>query len=240
MSSVFKRFAGQYRDATNLQIVQSICDIYNSKLIKYTNGFVGKIARPKDVYNMPKKYLSINEYLSSNAQWKKILPFHSMLVKENIDISDYFDTMIKNWADISYTYNIKRSDRPIFSVIISKYGIQSYQKYKKLAENDTIANRARITDETFNRVSTLSPDNIKVDIDKLFNIKKLNDDLSYKEIVNLFSGDFSKKFKDIIDTLNEDDITKENIENYAFRKKSAKIESEAIMADMKNNTLTML
>lgn len=210
MANVIKRMLGQFNDDNRIKIIQSVCDVYNRTLFKYTNSFVGRISRPKDSSDIPKQYMSVNEYISSNAQWQRILDFHKRIIDEQVDIVDYFDTMIKNWTNISYAYNIKGHVRPVFATIISKYGILTYWKYKKMEEKNLLINRGRIEENKI--VSPIMP-TLQSDINNLFRLRLMNEEMSYYDIVNVFTGEFSKKFIDIIKNMKEEDITRENLEN---------------------------
>lgn len=210
MANVIKRMLGQFNDDNRIKIIQSVCDVYNRTLFKYTNSFVGRISRPKDSSDIPKQYMSVNEYISSNAQWQRILDFHKRIIDEQVDIADYFDTMIKNWTNISYAYNIKGHVRPVFATIISKYGILTYWKYKKMEEKNLLINRGRIEENKI--VSPIMP-TLQSDINNLFRLRSMNEEMSYYDIINVFTGEFSKKFIDIIKNMKEEDITRENLEN---------------------------
>ena len=245
MPNIIKKMCNQFSDDNNLKIIQTICDIYNKKLYKYTNSFVGRISKPKNATDIPKQYMSISEYIDSNAQWKRILDFHSRIVEEQVDINDYFDIMIKNWANISYAYNIKGHNRPIFATLISKYGISTYKKYKKMEERDLLINRGRI--ETKEENVPIMP-TLQADINSLFRLKNINTEMSYTDIIDTFVGEFSNQFKNIIHNMKEENITEENLgkicgtikntESNKQKKESNRISGK--LADMKENKLISL
>ena len=245
MANVIKRMLGQFNDDNRIKIIQSVCDVYNRTLFKYTNSFVGRISRPKDSSDIPKQYMSVNEYISSNAQWQRILDFHKRIIDEQVDIVDYFDTMIKNWTNISYAYNIKGHVRPVFATIISKYGILTYWKYKKMEEKNLLMNRGRIEENKI--VSPIMP-TLQSDINNLFRLRSMNEEMSYYDIVNVFTGEFSNQFKNIVHNMKEENITKENLEKICGTTKNTenakqKKESNRItgkMSDMKENKLVSL
>ena len=245
MANVIKRMLGQFNDDNRIKIIQSVCDVYNRTLFKYTNSFVGRISRPKDSSDIPKQYMSVNEYISSNAQWQRILDFHKRIIDEQVDIADYFDTMIKNWTNISYAYNIKGHVRPVFATIISKYGILTYWKYKKMEEKNLLINRGRIEENKI--VSPIMP-TLQSDINNLFRLRSMNEEMSYYDIVNVFTGEFSNQFKNIVHNMKEENITKENLEKICGTTKNTentkqKKESNRItgkMSDMKENKLVSL
>ena len=153
--------------------------------------------------------------------------------------------MIKNWTNISYAYNIKGHVRPVFATIISKYGILTYWKYKKMEEKNLLINRGRIEENKI--VSPIMP-TLQSDINNLFRLRSMNEEMSYYDIINVFTGEFSKKFIDVIKNMKEENITKENLEKICGTTKNTentkqKKESNRItgkMSDMKENKLVSL
>ena len=56
----------------------------------------------------------------------------------------------------------------------------------------------------------LSP-SLQSNVNSLFKLKKLNNDMTYKDIVSLFSGEFESKFVDVISAMKEEEIVLENL-----------------------------
>lgn len=189
-----------------LILLSKIIDKYNSYLYKYTNNRIGRIPKPVDSLDKidNKKYITFDEYIRSKPVWKQILNF----VKEtDFDYDDYFDIMIKNWKDISVKINQTERKIPIPSVILSLKMVYLYEKYKKIEENKMEVNRhlALKQSSDFNR---LSP-SLQSNINSLFKLKNINPDLSYQEVIQIFSGEFESDFADIIKTMSDEDITPE-------------------------------
>lgn len=183
-------------------------DSYNKALFYVTNGFKGRLPRlVTKTSEIPKHFMSIKEYILSKTVWKQIVNFLDN--KENLDPVEYTSFMVKHWPDVALAINMINNDYPIAGVIFSP---KMRWVYDKLKENEAIAaelNKHRIVkiDDSMTR---LKPTMIG-SVNNLFRIKKLNPDLSYHSVVTIFAGEFDSEFSSIILSLDEAEITPENI-----------------------------
>jgi len=201
-------FKSNSKDMLSLLAISKIATLYNKILFKYTKGFAGKIAVPKtDVSAIPKKFMTIAEYLNSKPAWKQIAKFMS---EANIkDINDYLEVMIRNWPQISTIINMNDRKIPLSSIIFSVKMSSMYDRFKTKELDSANINKhlALKISEDFNR---LTP-SLQSNINSLFRLKSLNSNLTFKEIVQLFTGEFEQEFISIILDLDETEITYEKL-----------------------------
>jgi len=201
-------FKTNSKDMLTLLSISKIATIYNKIIFKYTKSYLGKIAIPKtDVSAIPKKFMTIKEYINSKPAWKQIIKF--MSESNVIDINEYLDVMIRNWSQISNAINIPDRKIPIPSLIFSVKIATMYDRFKTKEEDSANINKhlALKTSEDFHR---LIP-SLQSNINSLFKLKSLNPNLTYKEIIHLFVGEFEQEFITVIDNLDESDITYEKL-----------------------------
>ncbi len=83
-------FKTNSKDMLTLLSISKIATIYNKIIFKYTKSYLGKIAIPKtDVSAIPKKFMTIKEYINSKPAWKQIIKF--MSESNVIDINEYLE-----------------------------------------------------------------------------------------------------------------------------------------------------
>jgi len=201
-------FKTNSKDMLTLLSISKIATIYNKIIFKYTKSYLGKIAIPKtDVSAIPKKFMTIKEYINSKPAWKQIIKF--MSESNVIDINEYLDVMIRNWSQISNAINIPDRKIPIPNLIFSVKIATMYDRFKTKEEDSANINKhlALKTSEDFHR---LIP-SLQSNINSLFKLKSLNPNLTYKEIIHLFVGEFEQEFITVIDNLDESDITYEKL-----------------------------
>jgi len=204
------KYSSIYNNKDKLQLltIAKIINTYNKTLFRYTKSFVGKIAIPKtDLKNVPKKYITIKEYLNSNPIWKQIINF---LENVNIDdINDYIDVMIRNWPEIAVHINMTDRKIPLSNVIFSTKMSSMYDKFKA-KEISSIKINKRLALKKTEDYHRLIP-SLQSNINSLFRLKNLNPNLSFIEILEIFPGEFEPEFANIIKKMDESDITFENL-----------------------------
>lgn len=189
----------------HVELLCDVIDMYNRNLLKFTGGYRGRIAKPK-IDKIPKKYISINEYLDSRPEWKNILKF---VIESNVsDINDYIEVMMRNWNKTKTNMNINLV-KPTPNILFSLKMTWVYDKYKGI-ELDT-ANRTKHlpmrSSEEFHRLTPSSQTNIN----SLIRLKRINSDLTYHDIVDLFRGEFKSDFVEIIKSTPDKDINEETL-----------------------------
>lgn len=201
-------FMNKNKDKLSLMTVSKIVTAYNRILYRYTKGFAGKLACPKtDLSAIPKKFITVTEYLNSKAQWKQIMKF---VETANIsDINDYLETMIKNWSQIAVSINMADRKVPLSSIIFSVKMSSMYDRFKtKEATSDQINKHLALKKtEDFHR---LTP-SLQSNINSLFRLKNLNSELTYSQIVQIFSGEFEPEFATTILSMDEAEITHDTL-----------------------------
>jgi len=196
------------KDKARLLLLARVTEAYNRILYKYTKSNRGKIAVPRtNTIEIPRKYATINEYVNSKPAWRQILNF----VKETdgVNIEEYLNVMFRNWRDVAVHANIPNQETPLSSVIFSTKVAPLFYKYKereRLSEelNKHLPNRKS---EDFYR---LTP-SLQSNVNSLFRLKKLNPDIPYHEIVDIFKGEFEDVFVSKVKELDESEITVENL-----------------------------
>lgn len=195
-------FKNQGNDKIKLFLINNIVKSYNKCLYKYTLDFKGRLPAPKlDISKIPKKYMSLSEYLESKPVWKQIIRFTKE--EKGINIDDYIDVMIRHWNDIIMAFNMKQKT-PLSNIIFSTKMISMYDRFKTEDSEKDIINK-NILNKKSDDFYRLTP-TLKTNIDSLFKLKKLNPELSYKEIINIFSGEFEEIFVKAILDLDENEI----------------------------------
>lgn len=192
---------------SQILLINKIATTYNKLLYKYVRTHSGKIAVPKtEIEKIPKKFISLEEYKNSKSIWKQILKFTE---NTKVDVYDYLDTMIKNWNNIALIVNMPERKTPLAAIIFSSKFISTYEKFKGKEEMSNKLNRrlALNTSEDFYR---LTP-SLQSNINSLFKIKALNSDLTYHQIVEIFSGEFEQSFKDVVLNLKNEEITQDKL-----------------------------
>lgn len=201
-------FVHNNKDKLQLLTVAKVVSAYNKILFRYTKSFPGKIAMPKtELQDIPKKYITIKEYLNSKPAWKQIIKF-----LENVkvdDINDYIDVMIRNWPEIAMHINMTDRKIPLSSIIFSVKMSGMYDQFKAKESSSAEINKhlALKKTEDYHR---LTP-SLQGNINSLFKLKNLNSNLSFIEILEIFSGEFESEFVNIIKGMDENDITFENL-----------------------------
>lgn len=189
----------------NIKTINTVIDIYNSNLYKFTNSPIGRIPKIKEDFNKisSKKFMSLEEYLNSIPLWNQIDKFLKDLPND-IKIYDYINMFFKNWNDIATRLNLTKYKKPIARIIFSSKMIYLYSKYKEKDEKVKVLNKHLNAkkDDNFYR---LTP-SLQSNVNSLFKLKKLNPDLKYKEIISLFIGEFEEEFIDKVNALKEEDI----------------------------------
>jgi hypothetical protein len=201
-------FIQNNKEMLQLVTVSRVVNIYNKILFKYTKSFTGKLATPKtSLKDIPKKYITIKEYLNSKSSWKQILKFLDNVKID--DINDYIDVMIRNWPEIAIYINMKDRKIPLSSIIFSTKMSNLYEKFKVKEASSTKLNKHLALKKTHDYYR-LTP-SLQSNINSLFRLKNLNSSLSFAEIVEIFSGEFEPEFANIIKEMDENDITVENL-----------------------------
>lgn len=188
--------------------LNKIIQKYNSYLYKYTKSWLGKIPNCKtDVDKIPKNFITINEYLKSKKIWSQILSF--IANTEIKDFDDYFDTMIRNWNEITLSINKINLKRPLPNMIFSEKMINFYYNFKK---SEDVA-KSHNTNLLLNKDDGfyLLEKTMQQDINNLFKLKKINTELSFHDIIIIFGGEFDDRFKDVVLNIPEENIDVENI-----------------------------
>lgn len=205
LNSVFKCM----RDNTiqyKIKLLISIIESYNKVLYRYTRTFKGRVAVPK-TDNYPKKYMNVEEYISSKSQWKTILKFIS--AETGVDYSDYVDVMVRNWHQVAAYINKPNTASPMLNVIFSPKMVKFYEKLVSIEEQSAELNKhlAVKHSEDFYR---LTP-SIQSNINSLITLKNLNPELSYHDIISIFQGEFENRFKELVLSLDETEIDEEKL-----------------------------
>jgi len=202
-------FEKRNKKILNIKLINSVIDVYNSKLYKYCRDNRGRIPKIKeDFSSIPQnKFMNLDEYLNSVPIWNQI----SLFMKEynkDVRIEEFIDVMMKNWRDIAAHLN-SNFKRPLARIIFSEKLIYLYDKYVEKSEDIEIMNKHLAAKKT-NDFYRLSP-SLQSNVNSLFKLKKLNTDMSYKDIVSIFSGEFESKFVDVISAMKEEEIVLENL-----------------------------
>ena len=196
------------KDKLNLQVLEKITKMYNKLLYQYTKSFSGRIPVPKtDISKIPKKYITVNEYIQSKSVWKQILKFMKEAV--DLDLTEYLNVMFRNWYDISLYINMPDRKIPLSSIIFSTKMIPMFYKFKEKERLQHELNKHLLSkrSEDFYR---LTP-SLQSNINSLFKLKSLNSNISYHEILDIFRGEFEQEFIDKVKELDESEITPENL-----------------------------
>lgn len=191
-----------------LTVIAGVVSSYNKTVYKYTKEFKGKIPVPtQDIRNIPKKFMTVEEYLNSKAIWKAIRRF--LKEKGDIDTDDYLDVMVKNWHDLAVCINMIDRKSPLPAIIFSTKFIPKYYQYKKIETQTEEMNKhlALKRGEDYYR---LSP-SLQSNINSLFRLKEINPDMSYHEIVTIFVGEFEDNFKNVVMSMEDDEITEDKL-----------------------------
>lgn len=195
-------------DKINLFLINKVAEIYNNMLYMYTKNFKGRIPVPKtDISKIPKKYISINEYINSKPIWRQILKFTREM--NNIDISDYLNVMLRNWRDIALRINKPDQLMPLSNIIFSLKIAPLYYTYKEREKLQEELNKhlcCKKSDDFYR----LTP-SLQSNVNSLFKLKKLNPNISYHDIVDIFKGEFEDEFVKCIKQLDESEITVERL-----------------------------
>lgn len=210
-NNIFDSIISEDEEKNKLDDIYDIANMYNKILWKYTKDFKGKIALPtNDFSKISKKIMNLEEYINSKSKWKNILKFLSV-IDENMSVTDYIDTMIKNWQEISI-YSNCNSSTPKSNIIFSPKLIKKYYEFKENEKNTIEINKhLNIThDSEFYRLNPSMQSNIN----SLFRLKDINSSLSYKDIVMIFTGEFEQEFKDVINKLDEKEIDRERLAKF--------------------------
>lgn len=197
-------------DKLDLFLLKKVAETYNKILYIYTKTFKGKIPIPRiDTTKIPKKYISINEYINSKSIWRQILKF----IKEmsNIDISDYLNVMFRNWRDIALHINKPDQLIPLSNIIFSVKIAPLYYKYKEREQLQEELNK-HLPNRKSADFYRLTP-SLQSNVNSLFKLKKLNPDILYHDIVDIFVGEFEDVFVAKVKELDESEITVENLMN---------------------------
>jgi hypothetical protein len=201
-------FVHNNKDKLQLLTVAKVVSAYNKILFKYTRSFPGKIAMPKtELTDIPKKYITIKEYLNSKPAWKQIIKFLENLKVD--DINDYLDVMIRNWPNIAMHINMPDRKVPLSSMIFSLKIATMYDQFKDKEASSAKINKHLALKKT-DDYHRLTP-SLQSNINSLFKLKNLNSNLSFTEILEIFSGEFESEFVDIVKEMDENDITFENL-----------------------------
>jgi len=190
---------------TKLDLISNVIDQYNKILYRYTGDFKGRISLPK-LDKIPRKYLSIHEYINSKPEWKNIMKF---LSESGIDnVYDYIDIMIRNWNITKANMNLKMN-KPTANIIFSLKMTYLYEKYLKMEANkeDMTKHLAIKNNDGFYR---LTP-NKQSNINSLIRLKKINSELSYHDIVDIFKAEFEIDFINKIKSTPLNEITEETL-----------------------------
>ena len=208
-NKVFDLFSN---DSTKLQYqlytVGNIVDNYNKTLFKYTKPFKGRLSKPKtDTKKIPKQFMSIEEYINSNSVWRNIIKFINST--DNININDYIDTMIKNWHNIALYIGKPNIESPMANLIFSPKMVNMYNRFVNIEKNESDMNKHLDVKrgEDFYRLTPSMQSNIN----SLFMLKNLNSDLTFHDIINIFVGEFEQEFKNIILSMDENEISEDSL-----------------------------
>lgn len=195
-----------------LKTLNYITNSYNKILYKYTKSYAGRIAVPKtETADIPKNFISVQEYINSKTAWKIILKFINS-TESSLDVNDYIDTMIRNWQNITIMLCNEKLKKPTINILFSPKMIKTYNNFKNDEQRSAILNKS-INIKRSEDFYLLAP-SLQSNINSLFSLKNINPDLTYKEIVNIFAGEFEPKFKTIINNLEENEINQETIVKY--------------------------
>lgn len=193
----------------NLLVISNIISIYNKCLNKYTDNYKTRLPMiATNTDNIPKKYININEYIHSKPIWKQINTF---VDKSGVDnVGDYIDVLLRNWNNIAVTFNNdKLMGKPLANVIFSTKTVYLYEHFKKIETNrEELTNHLNInnTDDFYNLTPTLQGN-----INSLFRLKNINSDMTYKDIVSIFSAEFDEQFISLINRLDENEINENKV-----------------------------
>ena len=192
----------------NLKLLFNLTKFYNTKFTEYTRSYKGRISVPtKDKNLIAKHYFSVKEYIKSKPLWIAILTCNSVMENE---IYNYIETMIKNWNEIKVIINCTKMVLPVSNIIFSPKMYKYYFKFVDNEEKKKEINR-HLSIKTNNEFYTLNP-NIAVDISTLINLQVLNSDLTYHEILDIFSGEFHPEFKIKVLNMKIEEINQETLE----------------------------
>jgi hypothetical protein len=118
--------------------------------------------------------------------------------------------MIKNWFKVKNILNISDKNLlPTFYMIVSEKLIRVYKKIKDI--NDDIIKDTKDRKLVNIKMNESIVKSFNSDIISLFRLKSLNPELSYKDIVDIFSAEFDEAFINEIAKMDESDITKEKL-----------------------------
>jgi len=197
------------KNQMKLMMIKNVAEMYNRTLYAYTRDFKGKLPVPKtDVSKIPKKFMSINEYVESKTQWKQIINFIEN--SEDLDLNDYFNIIVKNWNTIALSFNMKQKT-PLTGIVFSPKMINYYRSLKQKEEQSKVINQhlsVKFDDDFY----LLQP-SFQSNINSLFRLKKLNSDMLFHEILDVFPGEFEQEFVEIVKQMDESSITQENVIN---------------------------
>lgn len=192
-------------NSKKLDKIRELCLEYNKILYKYTLKPIGRLAVPVDITEIPKNFVNIKHYLTSQKSWVKI----STLLDEGVDVKDVISVLISHWKDVvnHLGLNKKFQTTPLSNIILSENSQKLYKKYKNLDKK---------TNEKNKKSGFIKSDNTIVydyssDIFNLNKIKKINPNLSNEEIVSIFRGEFDKEFIQFILTSTTGDKDKDYI-----------------------------